>query len=185
MKKVVGAGVAVIAVLALAGCGSNSSHSKSQSSSDKSSVSTKNTSSKDSHKSATSQSSTSSVNSQSSSTSSSSSSSDDAVHNGVPAELIGLYQDKVKQNESDGFAPVYEFTADSITLQYSNMPSEKITNVTWKMQNGEYLISGTGQPSGLYKGGPETLTVHKNGDELTFPGMDTNGAYRTSQVQGD
>ena len=183
MKEWMGVSITAVALLTLAGCGSNSASDKSSHSSDKSSVSAK----KSSHhkkaakerSSSNSSTSSSAATSQSSSSASSSSASstDTATHLGIPAALIGTYQETVK-SDAEGFAPIYEFTATTAKFGASNMPVVVLDNVSYKVVDGNYVISGIGEPSGMYKGGPETWTIKQEGKKIMQVGSSTNWAYK-------
>ena len=188
MKKWVGISItaAVLLSLTLVGCGSSDSQ-KSAKSSDNSSTSakkqshhkkaTKTSSSAESSSSQSSQSSSSSASSASSTSSTSASSTDNATHPGIPAALIGTYQETEK-SDAAGFASTYEFTATSATYSASNMPVVVLNDVSYKMVDGNYVISGTGEPAGMYKGGPETWTLKQDGNKILRVGYSTVWAVK-------
>lgn len=188
MKKWVGISITAAALLSLtlAGCGSSDSQ-KSAKSSDNSSTSakkqshhkkaTKTSSSAESSSSQSSQSSSSSASSASSTSSTSASSTDTATNPGIPAALIGTYQETEK-SDAAGFASTYEFTATSATYSASNMPAVVLNDVSYKMVDGNYVISGTGEPAGMYKGGPETWTLKQDGNKILRVGYSTVWAVK-------
>lgn len=191
MKKWVGISITAAALLSLtlAGCGSSDSQ-KSAKSSDNSSTSAKKQShhkkatktsssseSSSSQSSQSSQSSSSSASSASSASSTSASSTDNATHPGIPAALIGTYQETEK-SDAAGFASTYEFTATSATYSASNMPAVVLNDVSYKMVDGNYVISGTGEPAGMYKGGPETWTLKQDGNKILRVGYSTVWAVK-------
>jgi hypothetical protein len=46
------------------------------------------------------------------------------------------------------------------------MPAVVLDNVSYQIVNGNYVISGTGEPAGIYKGGPEKWTIIQQGNQI-------------------
>lgn len=106
------------------------------------------------------------------------SNSDTTIHTGVPAALLGDYQAREK-NEAAGFADIYTFTPTEVQYGSSNMPEIHIHDVTWHLDNGNYVIKGVGEPHGLYKGGAVEWVFKKEGDRILRVGY-SNWLYKTN-----